>query len=262
MTPLKSDHLDRARRDIAEKVRGLRKARRWTQAELAGRLGLSQGRLSEIERGDGSFTAEQLLEMLRLFNVDVAHFAAPADPDTELQNALARLGALHLLESEEVLSSERFREVTDALRETLAAGRSPRLLTALAPVLVWNIDSVNLNKLNLQLTDIGLERRLGWMVENTLVAVRADTKPPRRWTRLYRRAQVVLDAFLELQVTETRVPAEHRRAIDVLDADIRSLRTLNEVSASASPISRRWGIATSLQPQDFLTALRAAHESG
>ena len=49
---LKSLDLERGR--IAHEIRGLRLERRWTQAELAGRLGLSQSRLSEIERGDGS----------------------------------------------------------------------------------------------------------------------------------------------------------------------------------------------------------------
>jgi transcriptional regulator with XRE-family HTH domain len=64
--------LDRIRLHIVDKVRALRRARRLTQAELAGKLGLSQARLSEIESGDGSFTAEQLVVILRLFNVGLS----------------------------------------------------------------------------------------------------------------------------------------------------------------------------------------------
>src|SRR5262245_15672041 len=91
--------LDAERRRIADQVRALRQERHWTQATLADRLGLSQSRLSEIERGAGSFTAEQLLAMLRTFNVPLSYFAAPTrDPEAEIQNALARLGAAHLQE--------------------------------------------------------------------------------------------------------------------------------------------------------------------
>jgi transcriptional regulator with XRE-family HTH domain len=53
------EELKKSRAWIARNVRELRKERRWTQAELAKRLDLSQARLSEIEGGDGSFTAEQ-----------------------------------------------------------------------------------------------------------------------------------------------------------------------------------------------------------
>src|SRR6185312_7927422 len=92
---------------IARKVRDLRQARGWTQARLAGELGLSQARLSEVERGGGSFTAEQLLTILRIFNVGVSHFATPAKPDAarQLQNAVARLGGSELQELD-VLPSE------------------------------------------------------------------------------------------------------------------------------------------------------------
>ena len=59
------EDLSKTRQQIAAKVRELRRARRWTQAELAGHLQLSQNRLSDIERGDGSFTAEQFLLLSR-----------------------------------------------------------------------------------------------------------------------------------------------------------------------------------------------------
>ena len=55
---------------ISNKVRTLREGRHWTQAELAKRLGISQGWLSTIERGQGSFTAEQFLDMCILMGCD------------------------------------------------------------------------------------------------------------------------------------------------------------------------------------------------
>src|SRR5271170_6249535 len=102
------EELRKARSEIARNVRELRKERRWTQAELAKRLRLSQARLSEIEGGDGSFTAEQFLLLLKLFNVAANHFIPKQrNQASEIQNALARLGAIHLQESEDVLPSER-----------------------------------------------------------------------------------------------------------------------------------------------------------
>ena len=52
---------EQSRLQIAAKVRSLRAARGWTQRALAGQLGLSQSRLSELERGAGSFTASNWL---------------------------------------------------------------------------------------------------------------------------------------------------------------------------------------------------------
>src|SRR5262245_35987584 len=75
MAPNYKKDLNNIRQAVAKRVRALRTERRFTQSELAARMGLSQGRLSQIERGDGSFTAEQFLLLLRLFNVPVSHFA-------------------------------------------------------------------------------------------------------------------------------------------------------------------------------------------
>jgi transcriptional regulator with XRE-family HTH domain len=248
------------RNQIADKVRSLRQARRWTQAELARHLHLSQSRLSEIEGGDGSFTAEQFLSLLRLFNVPVSHFGLSAqDRGSQLQNALARLGAFHLHENSEIIPDEQLENPADVVRETLL-GDSPRLLTAIAPVLVGNIDRINLNKLRLELVQVGFERRLSWVTENTLLALdRELTEPlPLTWAKRYRRAQTVLGAFVESISAAPGTRAAQAQTPDVLDSGIRSKKTLGEVSASSSPISQNWGIVTRLQPADFGEALRAA----
>ena len=65
---------------------------------------------------------------------------------------------------------------------------------------------------------------------------------------------VVLSAFLEFVG-----PAPDRHRVpNVLDGGIRSKRTLEEVRAASSAISKRWGIVTVLQPEDFVEALRGA----
>lgn len=92
------------RAEIAKNVRSLREGRGLTQVELSKRLGLSQGRYSEIERGQGSFTAEQFLEILKIFNVSVSLFASgKTDLGGEFQNALARFGASHVMTQRKLL---------------------------------------------------------------------------------------------------------------------------------------------------------------
>lgn len=66
----------------------------------------------------------------------------------------------------------------------------------------------------------------------------------------------MLDAFL----ARHRAPADvHALSVDILDAGIRSKKTLDEVAAENSSISQRWGVVTSLQTQDFIDALEAVH---
>jgi transcriptional regulator with XRE-family HTH domain len=253
--------LENLRLRIARRVRELRTQRAWTQQDLAERLQLSQGRLSDIERGNGAFTAEQFLTILSIFNVPATHFARETQKqEQDLQNALARFGAAHLHESADVLPSERLDELPNVVREALVA-QSPRQITALAPVLVRNVESINQRKLQLDLEGVGLDRRLGWVVENTVAALRhelaaAATSDP--WVPEYRRAELLLgafDDFLRDQDSRSQRPAPS----DVLDPDIVTKQTLEEVRASSSPISQRWGIVTGLQPQDFVAALRAAN---
>jgi transcriptional regulator with XRE-family HTH domain len=256
-------YIEKARAHVARKVQKLRKERHWTQAELARRLQLSQSRLSEIERGDGSFTAEQFLTILKLFNVTASDFAPEprGGQESKLQNALARLGALHIQESTATVPSELLNDVSDVVRETIVASQSPRLIAALGPVLVANIDRINLKKLHFQLTEAGLGQRLAWLVENTVEAIRRELPraSPAPWRRVYSRAQVVLRSFLDFLTSGSQ---EEASVPDVLDPSIRSKQTLAEVTAASSAISHRWGIVTTLQPEDFAEALRAARASG
>lgn len=245
------------KRNIGPKVRELRKKRRWTQAELARRLDLSQARLSEIERGAGSFSAEQFIAILQLFNVPVSHFAteARADPDSALQNLLARLGASELHESE-ALPSERIVDVNEAIRQTLVTG-SPRLVAALAPVLVRNANRVSLSRVDSSLRELGLDRRLPWLVENVIDALRKELPRARSSAIEYRRALVVLETFIQYAGGRASSVASQATP-DILDETIRSERTLAAVTASSSPISERWRVITRLQPDDFADALRAS----
>jgi hypothetical protein len=194
----------------------------------------------------------------RLFNVPASEFLpAAGSVEDALHNALARLGARHLLENSDVLPSDRLREVNDVVREVLADASSPRMITALAPVVVANIERVNLTRLALDLSQAGLARRLFWLVDNILEAVirelGASASPAR--ARQLRRAQLVLGTALDASTLRADTALSR---LDKLDK-IRSRGTLLEVQRGMSASSKRWGILTSLQPDDFYDALRSAN---
>lgn len=165
-----ASQLERSRRHISKKVRALRLEKGWSQGILAEKLALSQSRLSEIETGDGSFSAEQFLLLLKLFDVTASDFATELrNSKLELQQALARFGAIHLYQPE-VLPTEQLAAVGDVVREALIDG-SPRIVTAVAPILLLRNELLNLRKLHAQLAEFGFERRLLWVIANTLDAV-------------------------------------------------------------------------------------------
>jgi len=95
------------------------------------------------------------------------------------------------------------------------------------------------------------------VIDNTLTALAQlsrSSKDAKQWSKLYRRAEVNLGSFLGF----VDPPPGRRLPLDVLDATIRSQRTLDEVQRTSSKLSQRWAIVTSLRPEDFLEALKAA----
>lgn len=249
------------RASIVAKVRQLRQERRWTQAQLASLLGVSQSWLSDIERGKGSLSAEQFLLLLKTFNVTADCFSpARGESASHIQNALARLGAGHLVENSDLLPTERLREASDVLREVLVAAEWPRHIAALAPVLVSQIQYLNLSKLSAQFAELGYERRFGWLLENTLEAIRREEGEalPRERRVLYRRAATAIRAVLSLlnaRAGQQRIPD------DLLDTGGMSEESIDQIRQEASETSRRWGIVTRIGVEDFLQALRSARET-
>ena len=251
--------LDHSRKKIAGEVRALRLARRWTQGDLAKHLGISQGWLSQIERGAGSFTAEEFLVILRLFNTELDRFATKKEkPDSVLQNALARFGASELYESADVLPSGSHQDLAVVIREVLTRGVS-RYLTALAPIFVRNADRLSLKKIYVDLAEVGLERRLAWAVENTTEALHSESAValPRSWRQLCRRAEVVLGAFLS-HVRPPTGTETHPKVPDIVDGGILSTETLAALTSTSSSISKKWDIVSDLHPEDFSKALKPA----
>jgi len=249
------------RKSIGARIRELRLERRWTQAKFAELLGISQNYLSVLERGNGSFTAEQLLTILKHFNVPIDVFS-PQKPaiESQIQNALARQGASHLLETE-LIPSERLKKASDAIREALVSAESARQITAIAPILVNHAGQLNLDKLHSEFKELGLEFRLGWVIENTLEAIKieeASKNLPREWRLKYRRARIIIDSYTQGWRTYPGKPGE-QPPFTPLDPEITSEQTLREVRETLPPIANRWKIVTRLGVDDFVRALRAAH---
>jgi transcriptional regulator with XRE-family HTH domain len=254
-------------RHIAEKVRELRLGRHWTQSALAGLLGISQNRLSEIERDKGSFSAEQLILLLKTFNVSLDYFVpsrvavATDSKFPGLQNALARLGASNLLETTDILPSEKLDQAHAVIREVLVAADSTRQITALAPVFIVNARHLNLNKLKFDFEKSGSLNRFGWLLDNLFEAVKHECDRPlgRRWEGKYGEAELLLlnarnlllPAFLPLSESPEEVLEQELLGVGE--------KTLKEVRESRSPLSKKWRILTRIQPGDFIHALREAH---
>ncbi len=253
------------RKHIALKVRELRKRRNFTQAELAARLGVSQARLSVIEHGNGSFSAEQFLEILRIFNVPAQSFAiTKRDAQGDIQNALARHGASHLMEDSDLLPSEHLDEVEVLIREVLVDAQSPRHIAALGPVLVKNLSQVNLNRLWARFVDFGLEARLGWVLENTAEAIRMilPSLGPAAAAIPYRKAERTITIFLSRKSASLlKGPAAgpHPEELDIIDGKALSLKTIHSTWDEASDVSRRWGIVSAMKTEDFAEAIRASY---
>lgn len=252
--------LSRQRTEIAKKVRQLREGRRITQEALSAELGLSQGRYSVIERGNGSFSAEQFLEILRIFNVSPSYFAVKTPKkESVLQNALARLGAWHLVESQDALPDAFEDDPAEVVKEVLLGSESPRQIAALAPVLVAQFEKINFQKLWTQFVDFGFEGRLGWLLENTVTALRSVEGGSRKERLRLSRAEVIFQEALD-HAQETCGVTGRPRGRDILEP-VYSSRSLNEDWKSGSEISQKWNIVSSLLPSDFRTALEAARAS-
>jgi hypothetical protein len=123
---------------------------------------------------------------------------------------------------------------------------------------VQHIDRISLPSLWLELRDLGFERRVPWLAENILEAIReqSSSELPRELSARYRRAEAVLGSFV--RSARSRPGAASSDAPDLLDRTIRSQRTLDQIVAGSSEPSRRWGIATALRPKDFAAALEGA----
>lgn len=243
---------------IGARLRALRQGRRWSQAEVAQRLGLTQSQLSKVERGAAELNARAFVNALALFNVGVERFGGgAAREDDGLRHALVAHGARHLL-GDERLVEQRWSSPTVVAAEVLRRGGPSRELAALAPVIAIAQPEVSLPGVHRALWQEGREGRVGWLVETLLQVLRAWRwgEPSEELGRRRQRALLALELYAE---TAPHSPS----ACAMTDplSGVTTLESVRELLAEGDAIARKWRIATPLTTGDFEDALRQAYES-
>ncbi len=250
---------------ISQGIRSARLSRRLTQAELAQKLGISQSRLSEIEQGKGSITAEQFIVLLQFFNLPISHFVQQEHVSFEdqLQNRLIQLGSSQLREKADTLPSEKLADIQSVVIEVLVKAGFQRLILGLVPVIIQNVTNLNLLRTCMQLNELGLQHRLLWLVDGILSAlsVRLKSFVSRERLLLYR--QVFMNLKEQLMKLEKfgSIRFSANQIEDVLDSNISSQKTLDQVRNNRDELARKWNIVTRITQEDFNNALLEMEKS-
>lgn len=244
-------------------MRKLRLAHHWNQVELAQKLGMSQSRLSAIEAGKGSISAEQLIILMQTFNVPLSYFVATKsiDPESQLRNAIARLGGSQLKEAPNILPSERLAEINTVIIETLTGGMSSRLITSLVPVVVNYAREIHFDRILKKMSEYKLENRLLWIGDGITRTLdkRLATFVPREQSLKYRKARAILDVFFDVQFAIRRFRGDFSE--DLLDAEIASRKTFNQIMESRDDLAKKWHIVTRITEDDFYQSLITAERN-
>jgi transcriptional regulator with XRE-family HTH domain len=111
---------------IGSRLRGLRKERGLTQAELARQIGIQQSDLSRMEQGEYRVSLDNLFKILGVFDLDLADFFGDkAATSEQLHQPLSRqdMKILHLMRE---LSPEGRAEVQEFVEFKLRKERQER----------------------------------------------------------------------------------------------------------------------------------------
>ena len=109
--PRPAKHVVVSKREIGERLRTARQARRMTQVELAKALGTHQASLSQIERGIRGITLQQVVKLARvlrvspdrLLGVGKANGAPPPSRNERLMRRVRRIEQLSPEQQEAVI---------------------------------------------------------------------------------------------------------------------------------------------------------------
>lgn len=128
---------------VGQKIRQIRKSRRLTQADLAGRIGVTQSDLSRMENGEYKVGLDTLFRILQVFELSMSRFfeepaaeaaeavesEEPAAPDTATEGQ-------QLVADFEELDEDSRHEVRDfiAFKKIQQQNRQPRWRPEAAPV--------------------------------------------------------------------------------------------------------------------------------
>ena len=125
---------------VGQKIRQIRKSRRLTQADLAGRIGVTQSDLSRMENGEYKVGLDTLFRILQVFELSMSgFFEEPATEVVEVDEPSAPDTATEtqqLVADFEELDEDSRREVRDfiAFKRVQQQNRQPRWRPEPAPV--------------------------------------------------------------------------------------------------------------------------------
>jgi transcriptional regulator with XRE-family HTH domain len=159
-------------RDLGAHVAATRRLRGLSQAELAGRCGLTQGAISTIESGDRRPSLDQFFRIARALDVPLQRLIDGHDrpggalPDIAVQ--LRSLGIVDLRVRDAKLPGA-FLTTEEAIALTLQPDESePRLITAMPALLAWNDWNFHRLVWSGAANDSRLRDRIGWLADIAL----------------------------------------------------------------------------------------------
>ena len=135
--------------ELAIRIRALRKIRRWTQAELARRLGVSQGIMSRWEAGRHVPPPDIIAELAELAGLPVGEFHYGPRAQASDDGAIAKAG--HLAVST-ALPGVRMKRITDYIPLAIDVARSSGRhdIAAALSVIMSNCEADNLRRATLR----------------------------------------------------------------------------------------------------------------
>lgn len=100
---------------VGQKIRQIRKSRRWTQSDLASRIGVTQSDLSRMENGEYKVGLDTLFRILQVFELSMSHFfEEPAEvPEAGREDGLQGSEEERLLADWTELSSDARHDVRE-----------------------------------------------------------------------------------------------------------------------------------------------------
>lgn len=252
-------------KQISQGIRAARLGRRLSQLELAKKLGISQSRLSEIEQGKGSITAEQFVILLQFFNLPISYFVsnAKSEFDLRLQNALAYYGAKYLRKNEVAIMESQ--DVNDVIIETLTSTNDSRLLTALAPIVVNQYHKINFDRIVHRMLEHRILNRFAWILDGTSYAI--NERFEKTTSFLGRDLSSKYDLALKrLNIWLTRLTRSYSTLWKtyILESSLEQEDLLDmslKKSDKCDDLANKWRIITRIKKEDFYNALLEMEKS-
>lgn len=220
--------------EIARHLGDIRRERRWTQAELASRCGLSRQEYTYFESGARRPNTQKLLQIARALDLSLQRLLYGADrPGRELKDIAVELRTLGLIDLwiEGATIPGALRRNEEIIGIALFGDPPPRILEGLPAVLAWNEWNGGLLRAFAKENGQAVVVRLAWLADIVLALDRQGGFPggcPGR---------TGLAAYLKLVK-----PPRHDRWDDLGHATL---------DRPKSPIWKRWRISYAAELRTF-----------